>query len=174
MKGTPGDGRCPFILGARRPKGEAGAVAKSKYAPYVLPRFQEIQAWLEAGLTERQIARNLGVSKTSFETYKRKYPDFLALIKKGRGGLVRELENALVKRALGYEYIEEKTYIRTEGGKQVQYVERTRKHMPPDVAALAILLKNKDKENWADNPQMVDLRRQMLELEKRKVELAQW
>lgn len=150
-------------------------MAKSKYEPYVLPRFDEIRKWLEDGLTERQIARNLGVSKTSFEAYKRKHPDFLALIKRGRGALIRELENALVKRALGYEYIEEKTYVKKDAdGNETKYVERTTKHMAPDVGALAILLKNKDKENWTDNPQMIELRRQMLELEREKARMAQW
>lgn len=153
-------------------------MAKSKYESHVLPRFEEIRTWLEAGLTERQVATNLGVSRSSLETYKHKYPDFLVIIKRGRRALLRELENALVKRALGYEYVEEKTYIKSDGEgadrREVKYVERTKKHMAPDVGALAILLKNKDRENWTDNPQMVELRRQMLELEREKFRQTQW
>lgn len=149
-------------------------MAKSKYPDMVKPRFPEIRAWLEAGLTERQIAKNVGVSKATFETYKHKYPDFLALIKKGRATLVREVENALVKRALGFEYVEISTEIKDDDGRDIHSIKKVTKYYPPDVGACAILLKNKDRENWSDNPQMIELRRQMLELEKQKFKETQW
>lgn len=150
-------------------------MAKSKYPDLVQPRFPEIRAWLEAGLTERQVAKNLGICKTTFESYKQRYPDFLDLLKKARAVIVKEVENALTKRALGFEYEEIETEIKQVGeGKELKSIRKVTKYYPPDVAACAILLKNKDPKNWTDNPQMVDLRRQMLEFEREKFKDGKW
>jgi hypothetical protein len=149
-------------------------VAKSKYEDMVKPRLAEIEIWLRNGLTELQVAHNLGVAKSTFETYKRLYPDFLAVIKKGRRPFLIEIENALAKAALGFEYEETETSIRDEDGKQIRTVKKIKKYNPPHVGACAILLKNKDKENWSDNPQMVDLRRQLLEFEREKFKDGKW
>jgi len=87
-----------------------------------------------------------------------------------------EIENALYRRATGYEYEEVKTYIKLEGGREVKYTEKTKKHLPPDVAACFILLKNKDKGNWSDNPMRVDIDREMADfkkaIEREKLELS--
>jgi hypothetical protein len=37
-----------------------------------------------------------------------------------------------------------------------------------------MLLKNYDPENWADNPQMLKLKREELELQKKKFEEGKW
>lgn len=132
----------------------------------VKDRLAEVEKWIRDGLTENQVAKNLGISKSTLNSYKNKYPDLLDSIKKGRQSVVTEIENALVKRALGFEYEEVKTYIKDEGGRIVKYTEKTRKYQPPDVGACAILLKNKDRGNWADNPMKLDLERELLEFRK--------
>lgn len=98
----------------------------------------------------------------------------MTALKKGKEVIITELENALIKRALGYEYEETKTYIRDEGGKKVKYTEKTVKQLPPDVGACAILLKNKDKEHYSDNPALLELKKEMLELQKQAAELKGW
>ena len=149
-------------------------MAKSKYEPAIKPRFFEIQHWLKIGLTERQVAKNLGISKTTIETYKHKYPDFLNLIKAGRKPFIEDVKNALAKRALGFEYNEIETQIKDEDGRQVKTIRKVTKYCPPDVGACAIILKNMDRENWSDNPAMLELRRQMLEFEKQKLKDQTW
>ncbi len=140
-------------------------MAKSKW-PMVKDKIHFIEKWARDGLTEKQIAKNLGISHDTLNKYKNNYPEMLDSIKRGRESCVTEIENALVKRALGFRYEETKTYIKNEDGKKVTYTEKTEKYQPPDVGACAILLKNKDRSNWSDNPAKLDLDREMLELKK--------
>lgn len=140
-------------------------MAKSKW-PDVKGKLILVEKWKRDGLTELQIAKNLGISKATLEMYKNQYPDFLDAIKRGKEPFIAEVENALAKRALGFEYEETKTYIKYEDGKEVKYQERSKKYYPPDVAACSILLKNKDRGNWSDNPMKIELDREMAEFKK--------
>jgi len=126
-----------------------------------------VRKWARDGLTEEQICKNLGISKSTMNEYKKQHPDFLNALKRGKEVIITEIENALIKRALGYDFEEIKTSIRMIGGKETKYTEKTRKHIPPDVGACAILLKNKDRGNWSDNPMKLDIEREFLELRKR-------
>ena len=56
-------------------------------------------------------------------------------------------------------------------GVEVRYTEKTRKHCPADVGAIIILLKNKDRQNWSDNPVKRDLDRELFAFRK-ELELA--
>lgn len=66
-----------------------------------------VEGWKRDGLTDEQIAKNLGVSKHSLIKWKKEKPDFLNAIKKGKEVSDYELENALHKRATGYYYTEQ-------------------------------------------------------------------
>lgn len=150
-------------------------MAKSKW-PQVADSLVMIEKWARDGLTEKQMCKNLKVGTTSFNEYKKQHPELLEALKKGNGPFIAEVENALVKRALGYEYVETKTYMKSEEGKEVKYVEKTNKYQAPDVAACFIILKNKDKtfdgkSNWSNDPAKLDLEKQTLELRKKVEEL---
>lgn len=81
---------------------------KNKYHTHVEPRLIEIEGWARDGLIDEQIAKNLGVAYSTFRTYVSKFPALSAALKKGKAVIDREVENALLKRALGYEYTEKK------------------------------------------------------------------
>ncbi|MFZ7648302.1 helix-turn-helix domain-containing protein [Staphylococcus saprophyticus] len=66
-----------------------------------------VEGWKRDGLTDVQIAENLGVSKNSIIKWKKEKKDFSDAIKKGKEVSDYELENALHKRATGYYYKEE-------------------------------------------------------------------
>ena len=140
-------------------------MAKSKW-PIVEEKLMLIQKWCGDGLSESQIANNLGVAMSTFSDYKIKHPELMEALKKGKEVFITEVENALAKKALGFYYEEEKTYIRHEDGKDVKYKEISKKYQPPDVAACSLLLKNKDRGNWSDNPMKLDLEREMAEFRK--------
>ena len=97
-------------------------------------------------------------------------------IKKGRELLVNELKQSLVEKAKGFQYSEKKIVReRNEVGdlvitREEEYI----KYSPPDVAALNLLLKNYDKENWANDPQVIALRKKELELRERQIEAGEW
>ncbi|MDP3304787.1 MAG: hypothetical protein Q8S15_01745 [Erysipelotrichaceae bacterium] len=75
--------------------------------------------------------------------FKTKYPEVVKALKKGKETLITELENALIKKALGYEYEEKKVYTKTENGNSVTYTEINKKHQPRDTGALFGLLRMK-------------------------------
>lgn len=130
-----------------------------------------VEKWARDGLTEQQIAKNLGIHQSTLEEYKLRHPEIKEALKKGKLPFIAEIENALAKRARGFEHTETKTYIKLENGKEVKYQEHTKKYFPPDVAACSILLKNKDRGNWSDNPMKLDMEREFLELRKKIEEM---
>lgn len=148
---------------------------KSKY-DIVKENFPNIKKWLKDGVTERQIAKNLGIAMSSWSLYKTQYSELTELIKTSRETVVEDLRGALLKRALGFTYEEQKTYIKTdqETGKVTQYTEITKKQALPDVAAINLSLKNYDKDNWANDPQLLELRKLELEFKKEMAAKDDW
>ena len=65
-----------------------------------------IEGWARDGLIDKQIAENIGVSERTFTDWKKKYSAISSVLKKGKEVVDRQVENALLKRALGYEYTE--------------------------------------------------------------------
>lgn len=148
---------------------------KGKYQTYVKPRFDDIEKWLNNGASEQQVAVALGVSYSAFNKYKREHAELRELCDKPRVPVILELRSALVKRALGFSYEEKKQYITEdeEGGKK-KHTEITTKQALPDVAAINLALKNLDRDNWANDPQALDLKRQELELRRESAEAKEW
>lgn len=77
-------------------------MAKSKYESIVEPKLVVIEGWARNGLTIEQIAKNLGISKVTFYKYISEHTELSERLKKGKEIVDIEVENALLKRALGY------------------------------------------------------------------------
>ena len=142
----------------------------SKYESHVEPFLSEI-AEMATRMTEAQIADSLGVSYTQFREMKKKYPLLSDSLKKGRKTVVERGRSALIMKAEGFEHDERKKII--VKGKVIRE-EVTTKYYPPDVAAINLLLKNYDPENWANDPQMLKIRQEELELQRKKFEEGKW
>lgn len=112
-----------------------------------------IEGWARDGLTDEQIAGNMGVSRSTLNSWKDKYPDILDSLKKGKEIVDRQVENALLKRALGYEYEEIKE--KYEFG---ELSERTitKKQVAPDTTAQIFWLKNRKPKDWRDKQERLD------------------
>lgn len=153
----------------------AKAGAKSKYETHVKPYFEKIRKLLNEGASERQVAESLGISYSSFNNYKVEYEELGNLCKEPRVKLIDDLRSALIKRALGMKVERKKTYIKKDAdGKEAKYTEIMVDELPPDVAAINLALKNYDKDNWANDPQALELKRQEMELRKELAELKEW
>ena len=121
-------------------------MAQSKW-PEVKEKLIRVEGWARDGLTDEQIAKNLGISKDTFYQYKKQHPDFSETLKRGKEVVDREVENALFQRAMGYEY-EEDTVITNPDGSQV--IKTVTKKMAPDVTAQIFWLKNRKPAEWRD------------------------
>lgn len=107
----------------------------------------KIEGWARDGLTNEQIAKKIGVSTETLYTWKNKYSEISDALKKGKEVIDRQVENALLKRALGYEYTE--TKIEEEFG-EITKKTVTVKQVAPDVTAQIFWLKNRKREEWRD------------------------
>lgn len=65
-----------------------------------------IEGWARDGLTEEQIAFNIGIRRETLYDWKRKFPNISNTLKKGKEVVDRQVENALLKKALGFTYTE--------------------------------------------------------------------
>ena len=110
----------------------------------------KLEAWARNGLTDEQIAKNIGISRKTLYEWKAKYSDISNSLKKGKEVVDIEVENALLKRALGYEYDEVKTVTDKDGNVKEKTV--TRKVVLPDTTAQIFWLKNRKPAQWRDKP----------------------
>ena len=147
---------------------------KDRYETQVQPRLSEIPEMVGT-MTEEQIAKQLGISRRSFERYKQQHEELRAALKKGREDLVRDLKMTLKRKAKGFFYTEKKTTVRdSEREGKTVIVETFEKYAQPDTGAIHLLLKNLD-ETWRnDDRETMDLKRQRLEMEKEKNEASNW
>ena len=102
-----------------------------------------LEGWARDGLTDEQIAKNMGIAPSTLYEWKKKSKEFSESLKKGKEVIDFEVENALLKRALGYEY-EEETY---ENG---ILTKKVKKHVAPDTTAQIFWLKNRKPNTWKD------------------------
>jgi len=119
----------------------------SKYHTHVEPRLIEIEGWARDGLIDEQIAKNLGVAYSTFKGYKKKFPALIASLKKGKEVIDREVENALLKRALGYTYTEKRHEVGSDGKEKTTTII---KEVAPDTTAQIFWLKNRKPTVWRD------------------------
>lgn len=64
-------------------------------------QLEKLQSWARDGLTDDQIASNVGCSRSTLNEWKKRYSDISDALKKGKTVVNVEVENALLKKALG-------------------------------------------------------------------------
>lgn len=119
-----------------------------------------LTAWARDGLVDEQIAKNMGISEATLYNYKNKYPEIKEALRKGKEVVDIEVENALFKKAIGYNITVQKAFklkdiIYGENGKKISEKERIEYveeeiHVPADTTAQIFWLKNRKKVQWRD------------------------
>ena len=127
-----------------------GRVAKGKYQKWLTKDGRLLlEAWARDGLTDEQIAYNCGINVATLYVWKNRFPEISEALKKGKEVVDVEVENALLKRAKGFAYLEEKQEIDAAGRRTVT---KTVKQVAPDVGAAVFWLKNRKPEQWREKP----------------------
>lgn len=127
----------------------------AKYSEWLQPEgLLKLEGWARDGLTDKQIAYNIGINVCTLYDWKNNYSDISNALKKGKEVVDRQVENALLKRALGYSYIERR--VKKEFG---EVVEETliEKEVVPDTTAQIFWLKNRKPEQWRDKVENVNI-----------------
>ena len=99
-------------------------MAKSTIAEWEEPdKLLLLEAWARDGLTDEQIARNMGITVRSLYNWKRKSIPIFQSLKIGKEVADIEVENALRKKALGFRETEQTVSTRKtveyENGKRI-------------------------------------------------------
>lgn len=119
---------------------------KTKYRhEYVLQASQLIAD----GKNQRQCQDFFGVSRQTWITWKKRYPEFLDALNSALEGKVKNVVDALYKKALGYTFLEVSKSVTIDGTKKkIQSKKETSKEVPADVGAIKFFLTNRDPDNW--------------------------
>lgn len=77
-----------------------GGVANGKYQKWLEPDgLLLLESWARDGLTDEQIAHNMGISESTLYNWKNKYVEILESLKRGKDVVDVEVENALLELA---------------------------------------------------------------------------
>lgn len=112
----------------------------------------KLEGMARDGLINEEIANRIGIHPSTLYEWQSKYPEIADSLKRGKEVIDRQVENALLKKALGYEYEEVKTYIEKDGaGNEKKKIEKTIKHIAPDATAIIFWLSNRKSNEWRRN-----------------------
>lgn len=76
-------------------------MAKGKYEKWLkAENLLLLEGWARDGLTDEQIAKNMGISYSTLKDWKNKYSAISAALKKGKEVVDYQVENALLSSAL--------------------------------------------------------------------------
>lgn len=134
--------------------------AKPKYTEWLTPDgLLRIEGWARDGLSLAQIAHNVGVADSTFRRWKEENEALSAAIKRGNAPVDLEVENAMLKSALGHkETVRKAIKVKTEKQKvgegkiveeHIEYVDEE-VYIPPQVVAQIFWLKNRRPDKWKD------------------------
>lgn len=139
--------------------------AKGKYAQWLEPdNLLKIEAWARDGLNDEEIAAKLTITHTTLYDWKSKFPAFAEALKKGKEVVDIEVENALHRKAMGYNVAVMKhfkikhTEYNEKGYKCLEYEElvavEEEIHVPADTTAQIFWLKNRKPAEWRDRKEL--------------------
>ena len=143
-------------------------MAKSKYEAWLTDDgLLRIEGWARDGLTDEQIAHNMGISRKTLAEWKNKYAPIGDALKNSKDVVDRIVENALFKKACGYTVQVKKPmkvrhveYDEVSGRKvaeyeRIEYIEEE-VHVPADTTAQIFWLKNRKSNEWRDKVAVTD------------------
>lgn len=121
-----------------------------------------IEGWAREGLSLEQIAKNMGIADSTLRKWRDKFEPISAAIKIGSAPVDYEVENAMLKSALGYTVkvkkpikVKTKKQLKDKGTIEEEHIEFAEEevYVKPDTTAQIFWLKNRKPEKWRDRPE---------------------
>ncbi len=144
----------------KRKRSKSGE-ARDKYHRIVLPKLKLVYAWKRRGLSDEEIAANLGIAYSTFKIYKGKYDELSAALSAGAHEAVLYVENALFEKSVGFERvlkkpIKVKEVMYNERGQRQKEIERIEYgeeevFIPPETNAMKFFLLNRAPDRWSEH-----------------------
>ena len=121
---------------------------------------KQVEELCRSGSTDKDLALFFKVSINTIDNWKKRYPDFLLALLKGKQEADANAAEALYRNAIGSEYYEEhavklKRKIFDDTGKVIRTEEHVqviplKKHSKPDTTSQIFHLKNRRPDLWRD------------------------
>lgn len=135
---------------------------KPKYEEWLEPDgLLKLKGWARQGLTDEEIAKNMGIARGTFYKWLNEFSDIKNTIKSGREPVIIKVEDTFIEKKLSGYFIEEevmeKTVQRDAGGEIISTIEHKRvnkRYIPPDTTAMIFYLKCRRGEIYNDKLQV--------------------
>ena len=122
-----------------------------------------VEGWARDGLYEEQIYKNLGISRDVFYKLKKSKKELKEVLKRGKEVVDLEVENSLLKKAMGFYYkdvvVSTKREVIYNEGKRIKETSEpilveVEKYSQPDTTAQIFWLKNRKSKEWRDKQEI--------------------
>lgn len=108
-----------------------------------------LECWSRDGYTYNDVAQRIGISNKQLTTWRNKYPEIHKALAKGREIIDYQVENAMLKSALGFKTKEVTVITVLKNGKLVETTKQTvTKEVAPNISACQTWLYNRLPEKW--------------------------
>lgn len=116
-----------------------------------------LSAWARAGMTDEQIAKQIGISRSTFAEWKKKHDSIREAVEQGNEFANRLVENSLYQMTQGFKVTVRKAFkvkdVEYENGKRIKETERLEtaeedEYIKPDVRAIMFYLENRMQDRW--------------------------
>lgn len=153
-------------------------MAKCRYFDCVRPYLDTINQKIREGVTEEEIARSLGVCKSTFENYKNQFPELREALSKDKGAdVLKRLVNAGIESACGsYKTNKVTRYKANENGDPVlASIDEYETWQPPNPALNKFYVMNYGRDQgFSNNPLEYDLQKQKQEFLEKIEKAKNW
>lgn len=122
----------------------------TKYNAQFHPMVARLLA--EKGLTDKQMAAEIGITESTFHAWKHDHPQFSESLTAGKEGPDELVERSLFQMATGYTYETEKALVISDGKDNGSHPEivKVRETIPPNPTSMIFWLKNRRPDKWRD------------------------
>ena len=125
-----------------------GGGPKPKYHYWLTDKgLNKIKDWAIEGKTNQEIAGKMGIAVSTLYEWLNKHGELVEALKSSKEVVDDQVEDTLLKRALGYFTTETRTETYKDGSIKVI---TTTKEILPDVTAQIFWLKNRRRDQWRD------------------------
>lgn len=135
-------------------------MAKGKYQEWLKEEnLILLRGWARDGLTDDQIAHNMGITSSTFYEWKKKYSEISEALKESKDIADKAVENALYKSALGAiceEITEERIWNKEKSKFEMVVTKKITKKMPPNSTSIIYWLKNRKPDIWRDRQEITN------------------
>ena len=116
-----------------------------------------VRSLARRGLTVGEIARDVGVSRSTLNKWVAENAELSDALNEGRQSADSKVEESLYRKALGFTYTEKKTIVANgkDGQQQTARIEIVEREVPPDTTACIFWLKNRMSGQWREQNNIV-------------------